>query len=80
LRQKGGRPPKLTVEDKLSVTLKYLWEYHRTMDSIAAKYRVCKGTICQSVQWVEDTLAEDGTFALPEKRNSKENRGQSGMS
>jgi hypothetical protein len=34
LHKKGGRPPTLTVEDKLYITLKYLREY-RTMDSIA---------------------------------------------
>jgi hypothetical protein len=44
LHQKGGKPPKLTVEDKLYITLKYLREY-RTMDSIAAEYGVCKGTV-----------------------------------
>ena len=63
----GGKPPKLTPEDKLYVTLKYLRDY-RTMDSIAAEYKVCKGTICLSIQWVEDTLVKDGTFELPGKR------------
>jgi hypothetical protein len=67
LRQKGGKPPKLTVEDKLYITLKYLREY-RTMDSIAAEYGVCKGTVCLSIQWVEDTLVKDGAFALPGKK------------
>jgi hypothetical protein len=41
------------------------------MDSIAAEYGVCKGTICLSIQWVEDTLAQDGTFALPGKKALK---------
>jgi hypothetical protein len=63
LHQKGGKPPKLTVKNKLDITLKYLREY-RTMDSIAAEYGVCKGTVCLSIQWVEDTLVKDGTFAL----------------
>jgi hypothetical protein len=36
LRLNGGKPPKLTVEDKLYITLKYPREY-RTMDSIAAE-------------------------------------------
>ena len=67
LHQKGGKPPKLTVEDKLYITLIYLREY-RTMDSIAAEYGVCKGTVCLSIQWVEDTLVKDGTFALPGKK------------
>jgi hypothetical protein len=38
------------------------------MDSIAAEYGVCKGTVCLSVQWVEDTLSKDGAFALPGTR------------
>jgi hypothetical protein len=67
LHQKGGKPPKLTVKDKLYITLKYLREY-RTMDSIAVEYGVCKGTVCLSIQWVEDTLVKDGAFALPGKK------------
>jgi hypothetical protein len=41
------------------------------VDSIAADYGVCKGTICLSIQWVEDTLIADGTFALPGKKKLK---------
>jgi hypothetical protein len=67
LHTKGGKPPKLTAEDKLYIALKYLREY-RTMDSIAAEYGVCKGTVCLAIQWVEDTLVKDGTFALPGKK------------
>jgi hypothetical protein len=67
LHQKGGKPSKLTVDDKLYSTLKYLREY-RTMDRIAAEYGVCKGTVCLSIQWVEDTLVKDSTFALPGKK------------
>jgi hypothetical protein len=66
----GGKPPKLRPEDKLYIALKYLREY-RTMDSIAAEYGVCKGTVCLSIQWVEDTLVRDGTFALPGKNALK---------
>ena len=67
LHKNGGKPPKLTPEDKLYVTLKYLREY-RTMDSIAAEYGVCKGTVCLAIQWVEDILVKDGMFALQEKK------------
>ncbi|MDR1904853.1 MAG: transposase family protein [Treponema sp.] len=70
LHKSGGKPPKLTAEDKLYIALKYLREY-RTMDSIAAEYGVCKGTVCLSIQWVEDTLVKDGTFALPGKKALK---------
>jgi len=70
MHKKGGKPPKLTPEDKLYVALKYLREY-RTMDGIAAEYGVCKGTICSAIQWAEDTLVKDGTFALPGKKVPK---------
>ena len=67
LHKNGGKPPKLTPEDKLCIALKYVREY-RTMDSIATEYGVCKGTVCLAIQWVEDTLVKDGTFALPGKK------------
>jgi hypothetical protein len=79
LYQKGGKPPKLTVKDKLDITLKYLREY-RTMDSIAAEYGVCKGTVCLSIQWGEDTLTKDGTFVLLGEKALKRNQPQFSMS
>ena len=63
----GGSPSKLTVKDKLTATLKYLREY-RTMESIGAGYGVSKSTICESIQWVENTLTKDKTFMLPDKK------------
>jgi len=70
----GGSPPKLKVKDKLIVALKYLREY-RTMESIGADYGVSKSTICESIQWVENTLAEDKTFKLPDKKVLKKASG-----
>ena len=67
LHKQGGSPSKLTVEDKLKITLKYLREY-RTMESIAADYGVRKSTVCESIKWVEDTLTNDKTFKLPGKK------------
>ena len=67
----GGSPPKLTIEDKLTITLKYLREY-RTMESIGADYGadygVSKSTVCESIKWVENTLAKDKMFKLPGKK------------
>jgi len=71
IHKAGGSPPKLTVKDKLTVTLKYLREY-RTMESIGADYGVSKSTVCESIQWVENTLAKDKTFKLPGKKVLKE--------
>ena len=67
MHQKGGGPPKMSVENKLYATLKYLREY-RTMEHIGGDYGVSKSTICESIQWVENTLTADGTFKLPGKK------------
>lgn len=64
---KGGKPPKLSVLDKLIIMLCYYREY-RTMQHIAFDYEVTKGTICNSIHWVENTLVKSGTFSLPSKR------------
>jgi hypothetical protein len=74
MHQKGGSPPKMSVEDKLYAALKYLREY-RTMESIGGDYGVSKSTICESIQWVENTLTKDGTFKLPGKKVLKESDG-----
>jgi hypothetical protein len=49
MHRAGGAPPKLSVKDKLTITLKYLREY-RTMESIGADYGVTKSTVCESIQ------------------------------
>jgi hypothetical protein len=50
------------------------------MDSIAAEYGVCKGTVCLAIQWVEDTLVKDGAFALSGKNRLRENQAQFSIS
>ncbi|GHV09539.1 hypothetical protein FACS189485_22250 [Spirochaetia bacterium] len=71
LHLQGGKPPSLTVQDKLFITLKYLREY-QTMESIGAEYGVCKGTVSMAVKWVEDTLKKPPDFKLPGKKILKE--------
>ncbi|MDR2729303.1 MAG: transposase family protein [Treponema sp.] len=70
LHKGGSSPPKLPVADKLTITLKYLREY-RTMESIGADYGVSKSTVCETVQWVGDTLAKGKTFKLPGRKVPK---------
>jgi hypothetical protein len=67
LHKQGGRPPKLSVLDKLIITLSYYREY-RTMAHIGFDYDIAKGRISDAVKWVEDTLLKDGAFSLPSKR------------
>ena len=67
LHEKGGKPPILTVLDKLVITLGY-WREYRAYRNIAFDYGVSKTAIGDSVIWVEDTLIKDGIFSLPSKR------------
>jgi len=67
MRKKGGRERKLSVLDMLVVWFAYYHDY-RTMENIAFDYLCHKQRICEAIAWVEETLIEDGTFALPSKR------------
>jgi len=67
LHEKGGKPPKLSVLDKLIITLGY-WREYRTYRNIAFDYGVGKSAIGNAIIWVEDTLIKDGAFSLPSKR------------
>lgn len=69
---KGGRPPKLSVLDKLVIMLSYYKEY-RTMKNMAFDYNVSKSTMCESIQWVENTLMKSGNFNLPSKKDLENN-------
>jgi len=64
---RGGKPPTLSVLDKLIIALQY-WREYRTYRHIAFDYGVGKTAIGDSVLWVEDTLIKSGLFALPSKR------------
>jgi predicted DNA-binding protein YlxM (UPF0122 family) len=66
LHEAGGKPPDLTIGDKLLITLKYYREY-TTMESIADDYNCSKSSVYRSIRWVETTLAADGRFQLPGK-------------
>lgn len=46
---------KITMEDKLIITLVYRHEY-RSMDSIAAEYEVSRDSIADNIHWVERAL------------------------
>ncbi len=65
--QKGGRPPKLSVEDQLFMTLKYLRQYV-TQKELAFEYEVGEATAHDTIVWVEDTLIKSCKFSLPGKK------------
>jgi len=64
---KGGRKPKLCLEDMLLAALEY-WREYRTYAHIAASYGIHESNIYHAIKWVEDTLIVDGSFSLPGKK------------
>lgn len=66
-RHRGGRRPKLSMGDKLLLTLEYLREY-RTQFHIGQNYGVSESSAGVIIRWVEDTLIQSGDFSLPGKR------------
>lgn len=66
-KARGGRKSKLSIEDRLLMTLEYLREY-RTYFHIAHHYGLSEGTAYKTIRWVEETLVNDPHFALPGKK------------
>jgi transposase len=64
---KGGRPPKLTLEEQLLMTLKYLRQYV-TQKELAYEFEVGEATVHDTIEWVENTLVKDDKFKLPGKK------------
>ncbi|WP_152410364.1 IS5 family transposase [Streptococcus pneumoniae] len=56
---KGGRKPKLSLEDLLMATLQYVQEY-RTYEEIAADFGIHESNLIRRSQWVEVTLVQSG--------------------
>src|SRR2546430_937481 len=54
-RYRGGRPPALSVENQLLLTLDY-WREYRTMFHIAQGFGVSESVAWRTLHWVEDTL------------------------
>ncbi|VNB19753.1 IS1381, transposase OrfA [Streptococcus pneumoniae] len=56
---KGGRKPKLSLEDLLMATLQYVREY-RTYEEITADFGIHESNLLRRSQWVEVTLVQSG--------------------
>lgn len=67
VRKRGGRPPDLSLPDRLLLALEYLREY-RTYFHIGQSYGVSESTAQRISQWVENTLIKDKRFHLPGKK------------
>ena len=64
---RGGRKPKLSIEEMLLASLEY-WREYRTYAHIAASYGIHESNMYRLIKWVEDVLIKDGTYSLPGKK------------
>lgn len=66
-KAQGGKPNKLSIEDRLLMTLEYLREY-RTYFHISRSFGISESACYRNIRWVEDTLIKDGKFSLPGRK------------
>jgi hypothetical protein len=64
---KGGRKPKLLLEDQLLMALEYIREY-RTYFHVSQSYGVSESTCYETIKWIENTLIKHPDFALPGRK------------
>jgi hypothetical protein len=63
----GGRPPKISIENRLLMSLEYLREY-RTYANIGISYGLCESKAWASIKWIEDVLIKSKEFSLPGRK------------
>ena len=66
-RRKTGRPPKLSVEDQVLLTLEY-WREYRTLFHLATSWGLHESNVCRVIRRVEDILIKSKAFKLPGKK------------
>ena len=64
---KGGKPHRLSIEDRLLMALEYLREY-RTYFHLGQSYNLSESACYRSCRWIEDTLIKSSKYALPGKK------------
>lgn len=66
-RIKTGRPPKLSVEDQVLMTIEY-WREYRTFFHLAKSWGVHESSVWRTIRRVEDILTKSKAFTLPGKK------------
>lgn len=64
---KGGRKPKLSIENRLLMALEYIREY-RTYFHVSQSYGVSESSCYETIKWIENTLIKPPNFALPGRK------------
>lgn len=70
--QLGGRPNKISLEERLLMWLEYMREYG-TYFHIATKHKISESTCFRNCVWIEDILIKSKEFKLPNKREFENN-------
>jgi hypothetical protein len=68
-KKQGGKSNKLTMEDRLLMTLEYLREY-RTYFHVANNYGIRENTCYRNVKWIEDVLIKSKEVSLPNQKKA----------
>ena len=63
----GGKPNRLSIEDRLLMTLEY-WREYRTYFHIGNSYGCSESRAYKIVKWVETTLISSRKFTIPGKK------------
>jgi hypothetical protein len=63
----GGKPNRLSIQDRLLMALEYLGEY-RTYFHVASCYGLSESTCYKNIKWIEDTLIKHPDFAFPGRK------------
>jgi hypothetical protein len=66
-RVKTGRPPKLSLEDQVLMTLEY-WREYRTFFHLARSWGIHESSVWRTIRRVEDILTKSKAFTLPGKK------------
>lgn len=64
---KRGKPPRLSVEDRLLMSLEYLREY-RTYFHLGQSYGLSESACYRNCRGIENTLIKSKAFCLPGKK------------
>jgi len=66
-RKLGGPKNKLSLEDRVLMTLEYLREY-RTYFHISQSYNISESACYRIIKWIENTLIKSNKFSLPGRK------------
>jgi hypothetical protein len=75
-KKRGGSPNKISLPDRVLMTLEYLREY-RTYFHIASSYGISESACYRNIVWIENTLIKHPTFHLPGKKELRQNDSES---